>query len=65
MAGVITLTGMSRSAGRKCRDLGPRHHRKRTSDAEWLTCLLLVAACQRDPSLPLSVPYGLLSCDDI
>lgn len=23
MAGVITLTGMSRSAGRKCRDLGP------------------------------------------
>jgi len=64
MAAVTTPTGMSRSAGPKCHDLGPRQHRKRTSDAEWLTCLLLVAACQRDPSLPLSVPYGPLSCDD-
>ena len=34
-------------------------------DAEWLTGLLLVAACQRDSRLPLSVPYGPLSCDDI
>lgn len=29
-------------------------HRKRTSDAEWLTCLLLVAACQCEPQQPLS-----------
>ena len=65
MAAVTTLTEMPRSAGRKCRDLGPGttesgHPMLNGSPAS--SSLLLVSAT---PSLPLSVPYGPLSCDSI
>ena len=65
MAAVTTLTGMSRSAGRKCRDLGPGttesgHPMLNGSLAS--SSLLLVSAT---PSLAWSVPVGPLSCGDI
>ena len=59
------LTEMSRSAGRKCRDLGHGIAESGHPLAEWLTCLLLVAACQRNPSPTLSIPCGPLTCGDI
>jgi hypothetical protein len=65
MAAVTAVTEMSRSAARRCRDLSPSTTEKRTSGAEWLTCLLLAAACQRNPSLALSISFGPLSCGDI
>jgi hypothetical protein len=64
MAAVTTLTEMPRSAGRKCRDLGPGttesgHPMLNGSPAS--SSLLLVSATP----LPLSVPFGPLSCGGI